>query len=82
MPYDRPKTTMQPFTMCPDCLAEYRRNNTVYVGAYSTTPYRVMCRQPVRSMDDLRGLRMRASLSRLSSITAVPMGCIANIGWR
>ncbi|WP_149536440.1 C4-dicarboxylate TRAP transporter substrate-binding protein [Siccirubricoccus phaeus] len=46
---------------CPDCLAEYRRNNTVYVGAYSTTPYRVMCRQPVRSMDDLRGLRMRAA---------------------
>ncbi len=46
---------------CPECLAEYRKYKTVYLGAYATTPYVVMCKQPVKELKDLKGLKMRAA---------------------
>lgn len=46
---------------CADCLQEYRKYKTVYMGAYATTPYLMMCKKPVQSLADLKGLKMRAA---------------------
>ncbi len=46
---------------CEDCLQEYRKYNTVYVGTYATTPYLMMCKPPVQTLADLEGLKMRAA---------------------
>lgn len=46
---------------CPECLQEYKKYKTVYMGAYSTTPYRMMCKKPLAALADLKGLKMRAA---------------------
>lgn len=45
---------------CKDCLKEYDKYNVNYLGAYATTPYVMMCKQPVQTLADLKGLKMRA----------------------
>ncbi|WP_072387696.1 C4-dicarboxylate TRAP transporter substrate-binding protein [Hyphomicrobium sp. CS1BSMeth3] len=45
---------------CPDCLAEYKKYKIMYFGAYSTTPYKLMCRKPVPSLADVKSLKLRA----------------------
>lgn len=46
---------------CPECLKEYRKYKVMYMGTYATTPYQMMCKKPVQSLDDLKGLKMRAA---------------------
>lgn len=46
---------------CKECLDEYAKYKTVYLGAYSTTPYVMMCKKPVQTLADLKGLKMRAA---------------------
>ena len=58
---------------CPECLQEYHKYKTVYLGAYSTTPYVMMCKKPVETLADLKGLKMRAA-GAVYSRWAVAMG--------
>lgn len=44
---------------CPDCLAEYEAQNLVYTGTYSTSPYTIISKEPIRSTADLKGKKMR-----------------------
>mgnify|MGYP003651656083 FL=1 len=44
---------------CPDCLAEYEKQNLVYTGTYSTSPYTIISKEPIRSTADLKGKKMR-----------------------
>jgi len=46
---------------CPECLAEYKRNKAVAFAGYSTSPYLLMCRQPVQSVAELQGRKVRSS---------------------
>ena len=46
---------------CAECLKEYQKYKVVYMGAYATTPYQLMCKKPVQSLDDIKGLKMRAA---------------------
>jgi len=46
---------------CPECLKEYRKYKIEYLGAYATTPYQLMCKKPVATLEDLKGLKMRAA---------------------
>lgn len=46
---------------CPQCIAEYKKNHAVALAGYATTPYMLMCRQPVKTVADLKGLKVRAS---------------------
>ncbi|MDF2234591.1 C4-dicarboxylate TRAP transporter substrate-binding protein [Albimonas sp. CAU 1670] len=44
---------------CPDCLAEYKAQNLIYTGTYSTSPYTIISKEPIRSTADLAGKKMR-----------------------
>lgn len=44
---------------CADCQAEFLRNGQVYLGSNATPPYNLLSTSPVRSVDDMSGLRIR-----------------------
>lgn len=44
---------------CPECLQEYLDQNIVYTGTYSTSPYSIISKEPIRSTADLEGKKMR-----------------------
>lgn len=46
---------------CPACLEEYQGRNVTYLGSYATTPYVLMCKQPVRTLADVKGLKIRSA---------------------
>jgi TRAP-type transport system periplasmic protein len=41
--------------LCPECLADYSKNNALSLGVYASAPYYLMCNFDVKSMDNLRG---------------------------
>lgn len=47
-------------------LTEWEELNIVYLGAYNTPPYILMCREPVRTLEELRGKRIRTAGSTVS----------------
>lgn len=46
---------------CPECLSEIRRSNAVVLGSYSASPFKLICRKPVRSLAELKGKKVRSS---------------------
>lgn len=46
---------------CPQCLEEFRRINIVPLAGWTVSPYYFACREPVASLADLRGKRVRAT---------------------
>ena len=46
---------------CPSCLEEYRKMNAVAFAGWVAAPYQLMCREPVKTVDDLKGKRIRAT---------------------
>jgi TRAP-type transport system periplasmic protein len=62
---------------CPECLKEYARNKTVYVGGYGVTPFQLACREDIRHVDQLKGLKVRAigaNMRWAQTANAVPVG--------
>lgn len=47
-------------------LEEWRDKGLVYLGAYATPPYILMCSSPVRTLDEMRGKRIRTAGSAVS----------------
>ncbi|MCR4265561.1 C4-dicarboxylate TRAP transporter substrate-binding protein [Nitratireductor sp. ZSWI3] len=47
-------------------LAEWEKLGLVYLGAYSTLPYVLMCSSPVRSLEEIKGKRIRTAGSTVS----------------
>lgn len=45
---------------CGDCQAEYRKAGVVYGGSGSSDPYVLLTTKPVRTAEDLKGLRLRS----------------------
>lgn len=63
---------------CPQCREEYHELNAVGFGGYATTPYVFMCRDVVNSVEDLQGLKVRASgggvsIAEIANATPVSM---------
>lgn len=46
---------------CPQCLAEFRKQNAVPLSGWTTSPYRLTCRSPVATLADLKGKRVRVT---------------------
>jgi len=54
---------------CPECLEEYRRNNAVSFVGQSVPPYHLLCRSPIRTVADLKGVKVRSSAGGISIMT-------------
>lgn len=63
----------------PTQLAEWEELNIVYLGAYTTPPYVLMCREPVRTLDELRGKRIRTAGSTVSAWVEEAGGTPVNV---
>ncbi len=48
---------------CADCQTQFTRENQVYLGSASTPDYVLLCGQPIRTVDDLKGKSFRSGAS-------------------
>ena len=46
---------------CPSCLEELRKQNSVVAAGWTSSSYVLTCREPLRTMADLKGKRVRAT---------------------
>ncbi len=44
---------------CPECIDEFERQNQVYLGHAAGTTYGLMCDEPITTLDQLKGKRVR-----------------------
>jgi TRAP-type transport system periplasmic protein len=49
------------YLRCPSCLEEFRRNNSVPLGGWTSSAYLLACTSPVKSPSELKGKRVRAT---------------------
>jgi TRAP-type transport system periplasmic protein len=62
---------------CPECLEEVKKLNAVPLGGWTTSAYLLACREPVKSLSDLKGKRIRATggnAEMFKMAGAVPVG--------
>ncbi|WP_043532187.1 C4-dicarboxylate TRAP transporter substrate-binding protein [Litchfieldella xinjiangensis] len=60
-------------------LEEWKELDIVYLGAYNTPPYVLFCREPVRTLDELRGKRIRTAGSTVSAWVEQAGGIPVNV---
>lgn len=46
---------------CSECLAEFKKGGQVFLGSDSTTTYAFLSTKPIRTTDDMKGLRIRTA---------------------
>ena len=56
---------------CPECDAESAAWNMRYIGSWSLTPYDLICTKPVKTAEDVKGLRIRAAGHTVPLTTAL-----------
>jgi TRAP-type C4-dicarboxylate transport system substrate-binding protein len=49
------------YLRCPSCLDEFRKNNSMPLGGWTSSAYVLACTSPVKSPADLKGKRVRAT---------------------
>ncbi|WP_370302776.1 C4-dicarboxylate TRAP transporter substrate-binding protein [Pseudooceanicola sp.] len=54
------------FFNCPECLAEYKAQGQVFLGSMSSASYVLLCNQPVATIEDLRGKKLRSGSPNFS----------------
>jgi TRAP-type C4-dicarboxylate transport system substrate-binding protein len=62
---------------CPSCLEEYTKANAIPLGGTAVAPSFLMCTKPVKSVEDLKGKRVRivgAGVELVKLAGAVPIG--------
>jgi TRAP-type C4-dicarboxylate transport system substrate-binding protein len=64
---------------CPQCMADYKKRNTIWLAGLGATHQKLLCAKPVTKMSDIKGLKIRTSggLGRLAKAlggVAVGMG--------
>jgi TRAP-type C4-dicarboxylate transport system substrate-binding protein len=65
------------FLNCPSCLAELKAHNAVNLAGWTTSAYQLTCREPMRTLADLKGKRVRATggnAELLKQAGMVPVG--------
>lgn len=63
----------------PTQLEEWEELGIVYLGAYNTPSYVLFCREPVRTLDELRGKRIRTAGSTVSAWVEEAGGTPVNV---
>lgn len=51
---------------CPECQAEFRKQNQVYLGSGIGSTYVMLCAEPVQTMEDLKGKKFRSGSANFS----------------
>lgn len=62
---------------CPECKADFAKNNTLFLANYATARFNLLCRSPIKKATDVKGKRIRVvgALGRfLKALGAVPVG--------
>jgi TRAP-type transport system periplasmic protein len=62
---------------CPSCLEELKNSNAVNLSGWTTSAYVLTCREPLKTMADLKGKRVRATggnAEMLKMAGMVPVG--------
>lgn len=65
------------YLRCPSCLEDFRKINSVPLGGWTSSAYLLACRQPVKTVADLKGKRIRATggnAELMKHAGAVPVG--------
>lgn len=60
-------------------LEEWDKSGMIYLGAYATSPYVLFCRQPIESLADLKGKRIRTAGSTVSEWVKQVNGIAVNV---
>mgnify|MGYP005840722585 CR=1 FL=1 len=67
---------------CPDCIDRFTQQNQVYLGHSAGSAYGLMCSEPVTSMEELEGKRVRVGAGNFSrwaeAMDASPVTMSAN----
>lgn len=66
-------TTEMSVLKCPRCREELEKWNVKYLGGYGVSSYSLLCSEPVSKLDDLQGLRVRATGNFGTLATALGM---------
>ncbi len=45
---------------CPECMQDFRDNGAVYIASFGNNDKGLICRKPVRTVADVKGLKIRA----------------------
>jgi TRAP-type C4-dicarboxylate transport system substrate-binding protein len=66
------------FLDCPDCLADFKREGTIFIAGATSAGYSLMCRAEVKGLEDVKGKKIRTAgaMGRLAQAmggTAVSM---------
>jgi len=67
------------FFTCPDCAADYEKQNTEWLGGYSASPWYLMCRDPLNSLADMQGRRVRVTGAFATRMIAALGGVAGNL---
>jgi TRAP-type C4-dicarboxylate transport system substrate-binding protein len=65
------------FLRCPSCFDEFRKNNAVPLGGWTSSAYLLACTAPIKSPADLKGKRIRAAggnAELMAALGGVPVG--------
>ena len=65
------------FLRCPTCIEEFKKINTVALAGWTSSAYLLACRQPIKTVAELKGKRIRAtggSAEMFQTVGAVPVG--------
>lgn len=50
---------------CDECQQQYKAQNQIFLGAIGTPEYVQLCTTPIRSIEDLKGKKMRSSVDAM-----------------
>src|SRR5690606_22159095 len=64
---------------CPQCQKDFTDNNLVFLGGHVPTPYRLLCSSDVKSLADIKGLRMRGGSGAMARIAEALGGTPVNM---
>ena len=61
---------------CPECRDDFRRNGALYLGSFGNNQKGLICRKPVKTVADVKGLKIRvigASTRLIAAMGGVPV---------
>jgi TRAP-type transport system periplasmic protein len=61
---------------CPECQADYARQNAVYIGGHAGSAWNLMCTHAVNSLADLKGRKVRVT-GRSATRMVASLGMVA-----